>query len=106
MTRSGKVVESDAPNDNNASRSKGKAIVFQNDALTEELNNETLNEVDDAQKNVIPGDTKRSNVGVVPHSVPTKLLPKVTPPFPQRLKKRDEHTRVGHKEEKYGLRDD
>ncbi|XP_049359190.1 uncharacterized protein LOC125823862 [Solanum verrucosum] len=86
VTQSGKVVESDVPNDKNASSSKGKTIFLR----LMYLNNEASNEVDDALKNVFLGDSKNSNVGVVSPSVPTKQLTKVTLPFPQRLKKRDE----------------
>ena len=81
---------SDLPNDDNASPSKGKAIVFESDLHGEELNNEASNEVDDAPKNVVFGDAKKSNAGVIPPSVPLKPQPKVTPQFPQRLKKRNE----------------
>ncbi|WMV46048.1 hypothetical protein MTR67_039433 [Solanum verrucosum] len=89
FTQSGKVVRSDVPNDNKASSIKGKAIVFESDALAEELDNEDSNKVDDAPKNVVSGDAKKSNVEVVPPSVRTNPLPKVTPPFTQRLKKKD-----------------
>ncbi|WMV33826.1 hypothetical protein MTR67_027211 [Solanum verrucosum] len=90
FTSSGKVVESDVPNNDNASSCKWKASVFESDVLAKELNNETSNEVDDASKNVVSGDAKKSNVGVVPPLVPTKSLPKVIPPFPQILEKGDE----------------
>ncbi|KAH0685643.1 hypothetical protein KY290_017166 [Solanum tuberosum] len=82
VTRSGKVVEGDVPNDNNASSRKGKTIVFESDVLAEELNNKASNEVDEAPKSVVFGDVKKSNMGVVTPSVPTKPLPKVAPPFP------------------------
>ncbi|KAG5590858.1 hypothetical protein H5410_041372 [Solanum commersonii] len=62
-------MESDMLNDNNASLSKGKAIVFSSGVLAEELNNEASNEVDDAPKSVVSGEAKKSNVGVVPPSV-------------------------------------
>ncbi|KAH0689074.1 hypothetical protein KY289_016432 [Solanum tuberosum] len=83
VTRSGKVVEGDVPNDNNAISRKGKTIVFYSDVLDEELDNEASNEVDEAPKSVVFGDAKNSNVGVVPPSVPTNPRPKVAPPFPQ-----------------------
>ncbi|WMV45615.1 hypothetical protein MTR67_039000 [Solanum verrucosum] len=59
LTRIGKVVGNDEPNDDNASSSKGKTIVFESDVLAEELNNEASNEVDDAPKFFVSGDAKK-----------------------------------------------
>ncbi|WMV41160.1 hypothetical protein MTR67_034545 [Solanum verrucosum] len=80
LTRSVMVVGSDVPNDDNASPSKGKAIVFESDLHGEELNNEASNEVDDAPKNVFLVMLKSQMRGVVPPSVPPKPQPKAEVP--------------------------
>ncbi|XP_055814559.1 uncharacterized protein LOC129884255 [Solanum dulcamara] len=75
LTRSRKVVRNETPNDEAASSSKGKAIVFESDELDKELNNEISDKVNDTLMVVEFTGVQNSNVGLTPLMVPTKSLP-------------------------------
>lgn len=63
---------------------KGKDVALDSDEFAKELNNEASN-------------ARNSNFEAAPPSVPTNSLPKVTLPFPQRLKQRDENVKFQKK---------
>ncbi|WMV49697.1 hypothetical protein MTR67_043082, partial [Solanum verrucosum] len=59
----------------------------------QEPKNDTLKEVDKISKQLFTRELQTSNDRAGSSSKPTKLLSKVNPPFPKRLKKRDEDSK-------------
>ncbi|KAK4737176.1 hypothetical protein R3W88_000873 [Solanum pinnatisectum] len=82
LTRSGKAVGGDVT-------SKEGNDTIDVEGSGQEPENDTPTEVDEALEQLINGELQTSNEGVTSLSKPTKLLPKINSPFPQRLKKRD-----------------
>lgn len=86
-THSCKVIYDESPKGNVETLSKEKIVVFQSDELAEELNNKALNDDNEPQPKVNV-DIAKEKKNINPPSFPQKYLPKINPPFSQRLKKK------------------
>lgn len=88
VTRNGKAVGSDARRDDDMIKNKGKAKVTSEKEIPEEVHDDdsNLKEAEIQGKNPM----KDKDSSVEDEATPTNLksLPKLSPPFPQTLKKR------------------
>ena len=90
LTRSGKIVGDDKQVDAQVTSNSKKQVVFEGDEVADELNQGSPINVDDVPKVVPIGCSNKPVLNESGPSCPQSPLPKVNPPFPQRLRKKKE----------------
>ncbi|WMV37892.1 hypothetical protein MTR67_031277 [Solanum verrucosum] len=91
LTRSERVVGGDMKVDGKVNTGKEGNNAIDVEGSGQKMENDTPKEVDEVSQKLITGELKTSKEGDSSSSKPTKPLPNVNPPFPQRQKKMDEN---------------